>query len=399
MGIGFGVYAGLARSASWTRVAERAVYAVAALVSVAIGSLAAAFALCDFSIQYVAETSARAMPLPYRLAAVWGGQDGSLLLWLWILAAYSTAAVVTQRHRNRGLMPWVAAILLANQLFFLVLLNFFTNPFELFPPGQAPATPREPTGERSGDRGPRPREAVRPRARPARTELGGDRWRRAGGRRPQRRGQVHATAPVGGPGPAQPRRACRKCGEMTYVVIAYELVGGHLSAYGLHFFRERRSLPGAWQRLRRPIELDKSGAAEVQAISAASSTYGCGLPVPGVTLRSTPHGQVRVSAALSAIPCADAPVAPNSLAPADRVGSPLPKSGSRAPASPTAEPITGAQGARTFPLHQTVGTLETHGRVRSGTGLELLESAAVGRLAPRKATFRGELEWQRAWRA
>jgi cytochrome c-type biogenesis protein CcmF len=139
MGIGFGVYAGLARSASWTRVAERAVYAVAALVSVAIGSLAAAFALSDFSIMYVAETSARAMPLPYRLAALWGGQDGSLLLWLWILTAYSTAAVVTQRHRNRVLMPWVAAILLGNQLFFLVLLNFFTNPFELFPPGQAPS--------------------------------------------------------------------------------------------------------------------------------------------------------------------------------------------------------------------------------------------------------------------
>ncbi len=139
MGIGFGVYAGLARSASWTRVAERAVYAVTALVSVAIGSLAVAFALSDFSIMYVAETSARAMPLPYRLAALWGGQDGSLLLWLWILTAYSTAAVVSQRHSNRVLMPWVTAILLGNQLFFLVLLNFFTNPFELFAPGQAPS--------------------------------------------------------------------------------------------------------------------------------------------------------------------------------------------------------------------------------------------------------------------
>jgi len=248
----------------------------------------------------------------------------------------------------------------------------------------APTTPREPTGERSGARGPRPREAVR---------------RRAGDRRPQRRGPVHSIAPAGGPGPAQRKRARRKCGEMTYVVIAYGLVGGHLSAYGLHFFRERRSLPGAWQRFRRPIELDKSGAAEVQAISPASSTYGCGFPVPGVMLRLTPLGQVRVPAALSAIPCAHAPVAPNSLAPADRVGSPLPKSGSLAPASPTAGPITGAQGARTFPLHQTVGTLETHGRARSGTGLETLEGAAVGRMASPKAAFRGELEWQRAWRA
>ena len=139
LGIGFALWAGTQRSPAWTRVAERAVYAVCGLASLAIACLFAAFALCDYRIAYVAETSARAMALPYRMAALWGGQDGSLLLWLWVLTLYSSAAVFSQRRQNRTLMPWVAAMLLGNQAFFLVLLSFFTNPFELFPPGQAPS--------------------------------------------------------------------------------------------------------------------------------------------------------------------------------------------------------------------------------------------------------------------
>jgi cytochrome c-type biogenesis protein CcmF len=139
LGLGCAVWAGVRRSEEWTQVGERAVWAVSALTTVAILSLFYALAVSDFRLSYVAEVSARAMPLRYRLAALWGGQDGSLLLWLFILGAYASAAVATQRRQNRTLMPWVAAMLLANQIFFLVLLNFFTNPFELFPPGQAPS--------------------------------------------------------------------------------------------------------------------------------------------------------------------------------------------------------------------------------------------------------------------
>ena len=42
------------------------------------------------------------MALPYRLAALWGGQAGSLLLWLWMLLAYAACLLVTQRHQNRA---------------------------------------------------------------------------------------------------------------------------------------------------------------------------------------------------------------------------------------------------------------------------------------------------------
>ncbi len=128
------VYAGRRGNANWQRVADRAVWATFAFVSVAMGALFTAFATHDFGIAYVASHSARSMDLSYRLAALWGGQDGSLLLWLWILLAYATACVLVNRHRNRKLMPWVVAVLLANAIFFLALLLGVTDPFEKLPP-------------------------------------------------------------------------------------------------------------------------------------------------------------------------------------------------------------------------------------------------------------------------
>jgi len=133
LGFAAGIYAGVARRSDWTRVAERSVLAVAAFVGLSIAALFYAFATFDFELAYVVGHSARSMALPYRLAAVWGGQAGSLLLWLAILMGYSTVCILSQRHQNRALMPWVSAVLLVNAIFFLVLLNFVTNPFEKLP--------------------------------------------------------------------------------------------------------------------------------------------------------------------------------------------------------------------------------------------------------------------------
>ena len=74
LGIAAGVYAGITRRDDWTRVAERSVLLVCAAVSAAIGALFYALATNDFSIAYVAQHSARTMPLHYRLGALWGGQ-------------------------------------------------------------------------------------------------------------------------------------------------------------------------------------------------------------------------------------------------------------------------------------------------------------------------------------
>jgi len=133
VGIIAGFAGGRLRSDAWTRLAERSLLAVFAFVTLSMGILFAAFVNNDFQLAYVAGHSSRAMALPYRLAALWGGQAGSLLLWLWMLGAYGTSCVLLNRRQNRSLMPWVALILHANCLFFLVLLNFITLPFELVP--------------------------------------------------------------------------------------------------------------------------------------------------------------------------------------------------------------------------------------------------------------------------
>jgi cytochrome c-type biogenesis protein CcmF len=129
------VYAGSKKSPDWTRVAERSVGVLFLLVTSSMAALFVSFAQHDYQLAYVASHSARSMPLQYRLAALWGGQAGSLLLWLWMLSAYGAAVVWSHRQRVRTLMPWVCAVLLANALFFLVLLVGVTDPFEKLPPG------------------------------------------------------------------------------------------------------------------------------------------------------------------------------------------------------------------------------------------------------------------------
>ncbi|MEE2679117.1 MAG: heme lyase CcmF/NrfE family subunit [Myxococcota bacterium] len=133
-GMAAGIAAGITKRPEWTRVAERSVLVVTGLVTFAMLALFYAFAIGDYQLTYVAANSSRDMVLTYRLAALWGGQSGSLLLWLWMLLAYSAACVLTQRRQNRNLMPWVSAVFLANTVFFLVLLVFITDPFEKLPP-------------------------------------------------------------------------------------------------------------------------------------------------------------------------------------------------------------------------------------------------------------------------
>ena len=129
------IYAGTSKREAWGQVAERSVYVVFFGVTSAMAALFVSFAQHDFQLAYVASHSARSMPLQYRLAALWGGQAGSLLLWCWMLCAYGAAAVWFHRGRVRTLMPWVVAVLFANTLFFLVLLVGVTDPFEKLPPG------------------------------------------------------------------------------------------------------------------------------------------------------------------------------------------------------------------------------------------------------------------------
>ncbi len=115
--------------------ARGAVLAIAILSTIASLILVYLFVTGDFSIKYVYEYTSTDLPLFYKVAALWAGNAGSLLLWLWVLTIY--AAVVTYSNKIKELTSYVSSILMGNAVFFLFVLTFVTNPFEKI--GYAPA--------------------------------------------------------------------------------------------------------------------------------------------------------------------------------------------------------------------------------------------------------------------
>ena len=82
----------------------------------------------DFSIAYIQQHSNRALPIPYKIAVLWSGQEGSLLFWSWLLATY--AFVLRFRHKvDTRLVATTSMVLAGVQVFFLLLTNFVANPF------------------------------------------------------------------------------------------------------------------------------------------------------------------------------------------------------------------------------------------------------------------------------
>ncbi len=119
---------------------ERAAYSVFALLTIASGILVYAFLTSDFHYSYVAEHSNRSMAPVYKFAAWWGGQEGSLLFWSWLLSGYGAVVVFTNRRRHREFMPYVVAILSTVQLFFLLLNAFVVSPFQVLAEGKIVTT-------------------------------------------------------------------------------------------------------------------------------------------------------------------------------------------------------------------------------------------------------------------
>ena len=123
--------------AAWTRRRRLAASAQNALVGafattvVAAGVLLAALVRNDFSFVYVAEHTSRELPTGYTISAFWGGQEGSLLLWLLILTGYAAIAVLLNRRRARDLIAWVVPVLGAVALFFAFLLVAVASPFAI----------------------------------------------------------------------------------------------------------------------------------------------------------------------------------------------------------------------------------------------------------------------------
>ena len=109
-----------------------AFYLVAAIMAVASAVIIYSFVVGDYSIRYVQHYSDSVQPLFYRLTSYWGGLDGSIMFWVFLLSMFGSAAVYFNRERHRELIPYVVATIAVVEGFFLFLMVVHNNPFETF---------------------------------------------------------------------------------------------------------------------------------------------------------------------------------------------------------------------------------------------------------------------------
>ncbi|HEY2074146.1 MAG TPA: cytochrome c biogenesis protein CcsA, partial [Gaiellaceae bacterium] len=120
--------------AAWKRRRRLSLSAQNALVASFATTLVAAVILLialgrrDLSFVYVAQHTSRSLPVGYALSAFWGGQEGSLLLWLLVLTGYSALAVLLNR-KTRDLIAWTVPVLGGVAVFFAFMLSFVSSPF------------------------------------------------------------------------------------------------------------------------------------------------------------------------------------------------------------------------------------------------------------------------------
>ena len=138
-----GAYAAFHGRRRLARSAQNALVAAFVSTAVAGGVLLSALLRNDFSFAYVARTTSIALPTPYTISAFWGGQEGSLLLWLLILTGFGAAAVSLNRAWAKDLIVWVVPVFAAVASFFAFLLVAIASPFvtQAAPPDGAGMTP------------------------------------------------------------------------------------------------------------------------------------------------------------------------------------------------------------------------------------------------------------------
>ena len=124
----------------WLLASRRAVYTALGLLTLCVVLIELAFARDDFSLNIVQQHSSIETPSFYKLAAMWSSQEGSLLLWAWVLSIASSLALYATRHRLREIVPYATAVMAGVGAFFTGLMLFAggVNPFATTP-GSVPA--------------------------------------------------------------------------------------------------------------------------------------------------------------------------------------------------------------------------------------------------------------------
>ncbi|HEX4463109.1 MAG TPA: heme lyase CcmF/NrfE family subunit [Solirubrobacterales bacterium] len=120
----------------WVLVSRRAVYGACALLTLCVVLIELAFRRDDFSFKIVAEHSSIETPTFYKMAAMWSSQEGSLLLWAWVLSIASSLALYATRNKLREIVPYATAVMAGIASFFTGLMLFAggVNPFAKLSP-------------------------------------------------------------------------------------------------------------------------------------------------------------------------------------------------------------------------------------------------------------------------
>ena len=123
------LYGGWRGQQAWVESARNAALLVFPLLTIPVMVIVYALYTLDFSLAYVYDVSSRAMSPFLRVTALWGGQQGSVLFWAWLMAAFVGLVLLKKWERDRELMPWVTFVAMLTTAFFVGIVVFITNPF------------------------------------------------------------------------------------------------------------------------------------------------------------------------------------------------------------------------------------------------------------------------------
>src|SRR4030067_565237 len=122
-------YGGWRNRPAWVESARNAALLVFPLLTISVVLLVYSLLTLDFSLAYVADVSSQAMSPFLRATALWGGQQGSILFWAWLMAGFVAVVLLRKWRRDHALMPYVIAVSMLTTGFFLGLVGFIANPF------------------------------------------------------------------------------------------------------------------------------------------------------------------------------------------------------------------------------------------------------------------------------
>lgn len=123
---------GIRHDPRWIESGRIALLLTFPLVTLSTLSMLLLLLIGAYEVSYVFSVTNSTTPFMLRMSALWGGQEGSLLFWSWLLSLFAAFIALRNWDQQRPLLPWVSLVFLVVQSFFLLLANFFENPFKRF---------------------------------------------------------------------------------------------------------------------------------------------------------------------------------------------------------------------------------------------------------------------------